>query len=273
MSNKTITIMKKLNYLVSGLLVAMFAIAVSSCQKSDDVLDNKLPVLQAESDDDLVYMEFSASTSGSKTRSVLTENNAVSWNIGDKVTIFDGVAGREFTTSSNGQFATFSGRAKRAAAYCALYPYQPDAVYDNGIIRNVTLSATQTAVAGTFSNNISVAYSSDMNLYFRNVVSLVKISVNSDEASEICKITLNTSAPLAGSMDIAIGNDNIPYVNNIQQESSSVTLELAEGFTNGVDYYMAVIPTNVTEDVREQVRSGDYEDIFRRCEYGTLGHL
>jgi hypothetical protein len=244
--------MKKSSYLVNGLMVAAIAIAVSSCSKEDDFVqlpEQQETVTNNDNEDGLIDMVFGATTAGSKstTRSALTESNTVVWDEGDKIAIFDGTAGREFTTSSTGQYATFAGKAKKASKYYALYPYNSSATMEDGVIRNVDLPATQTAVAGSYSNNISVAYSADMNLYFKNVVSLVKISINSDNADEICKISLNTSANLAGRMEIAFDENLNPYVSDIKQESTSVSLELASGFVKGANYYMAVLPADLSD--------------------------
>lgn len=242
--------MKKTGYFLYSLMIAAFAIVVASCGKSDEVLvDVPEQTVNNSNDDGLIDMEFGATTSsaGATTRSALTESNTVVWDSGDKIAIFDGSGCREFTTSSTGQYATFAGKAKKAYSYYALYPYQESVDMNDGVIRNVELPATQTAVAGSYSNNISVAYSGSMNLYFKNVVSLVKISINSDNAEEINKISLNTTANLAGRMEIAFDESFNPYVSELKEESTSVSLELEAGFTKGTNYYMAILPGKITE--------------------------
>lgn len=266
--------MKKSSYLVNGLMVAAIAIAVSSCSKDDDAFV-QIPEPQQETvsnnsndDDELIDMVFGATTAsaGASTRSALTESNTVVWDEGDKIAIFDGTAAREFTTASTGQFATFAGKAKKASRYYAIYPYSTSASMENGIISGVELPARQTAVAGSYSNNISVAYSADMNLYFKNVVSLVKISINSDNASDVCKISLNTSANLAGRMEIAFDDDLTPYVSSIEQASTNVSLELAAGFTKGANYYMAVLPANLSDGFSVTFTNKDGKETTK--EYG-----
>lgn len=262
--------MKKINYLVSGLLV-MLALAASSCEKTDNDFVEESPTVKKNmengngEDDGLVNMEFGAYTSSGRsgTRSTLTENNGVSWTSGDKITIFDAVAPREFVASEGGQYAKFTGKAKKSSVYYALYPYQSGVTMGDGVIHGVTLPSAQAAVAGTYSNNISVACSSDMNLYFKNIVSLVKLSINSDNAGDIRKITLNTSVVLAGKIDIAFDGSSTPYVSSVSGESTSVSIESASGFTKGAAYYMAVLPASVTGGFSITFESKDGKDFTK----------
>ena len=128
----------------------------------------------------LAYMEFTVAA-GADTRTQLSGENKVTWQSGDAISIFDGTANRKFTTTQSGESVVFTGEAKKADSYYALYPYQENAKLDGNTIKYVTIPNVQEVSSGSFdaSANISVAQAtSDLQLAFKNVGSLVRFSVS-----------------------------------------------------------------------------------------------
>ena len=174
-------------------------------------------------------------TAGITTKTELVSGNAVHWVAGDNISLFDGVANREFTTTDAGATAKFTGSASDAATYYALYPYQAGASCEGGVI-TATLPATQTAVAGSFANllNLSVAKTTDTHLHFKNVCALVAVDLQKYFEVTSIKLEGRNNEDLAGTLSISFDGEGTPVVNSITGASKSITLSnggavLAEG--------------------------------------------
>lgn len=228
--------MKTLKNLLYAIVVLTFAASCSSEEFESPRTPNKNAGLQ--------YMEFTASI-GANTRTLLTNDNNVEWVAGDEISIFDGTANRKFTTKDNGASAIFGGVAKEAETYYALYPYQEGAIIQGNIIKNVTIPVVQEAKAGSFDEgiNISVASAStDLQLAFKNVGSLVKFSISNDKADEVRSVKLTSNdgtAALAGTVNITVGAT--PTVTAVSAQNQ-VTLKSDTGFEKDKDYYFTVLP-------------------------------
>jgi Leucine-rich repeat (LRR) protein len=209
-----------------------------------EVVDN-VPVNQPT----LQYMEFTASA-GTDTRTQLTSDNKVVWQAGDAISIFDGTGNRKFTTKDSGASAIFGGNAASATDYYALYPYQEGATLSGNVIKGVTLPAEQTAKAGSFdaAYNLSVAKaSSDLQLAFKNVGSLVKFAVSNDQAANVRKVKLTShdaTAVLTATVDITLGS--LPAVTPTSGQLPSATLIADNGLETGKYYYFAVLPSELS---------------------------
>ena len=242
--------MKKIIYYV-GCCAWMLAIASCSndVKNAIDTPVSVVPVSTQTPDGTLKYMEFTAST-GANTRTQLTADNDVVWVANDSISIFDGTANRKFTTKDSGASAVFGGEAKSVEAYYALYPYQAGATIENNVIKNVSIPVVQEAKAGSFDGgvNLSVASAStDLQLAFKNVGSLVKFSMSSDKAADVRSVKLTSNdgtAILAGSVNITVGAT--PTVTSISSQSQ-VTLKSDTGFEKDKDYYFMVLPGTLSE--------------------------
>ena len=215
---------------------------LSACSNDmKEVVDN-VPVNQPT----LQYMEFTAST-GTDTRTQLTSDNKVVWQAGDAISIFDGTGNRKFTTKDSGASAIFGGNAASASNYYALYPYMEEATLESNVIKNVTLPSEQTAKAGSFdaAYNLSVAKaSSDLQLAFKNVGSLVKFAVSNNQAANVRKVKLTShdaTAVLTGTVDITLGSQ--PAATPASGQQPYATLIADNGLEAGQYYYFAVLPS------------------------------
>ena len=225
--------------LIFGFSAMLLLSACSNDMK--EVVDN-VPVNQPT----LQYMEFTASA-GTDTRTQLTSDNKVVWQSGDAISIFDQFGNRKFTTKDSGASAIFGGNAASATDYYALYPYQEGATLSGNVIKGVTLPSEQTAKAGSFdaAYNLSVAKaSSDLQLAFKNVGSLVKFAVSNDQAANVRKVKLTShdaTAVLTATVDITLGS--LPTVTPTSGQQPSATMIADNGLEAGQYYYFAVLPS------------------------------
>ncbi|MBR4213019.1 MAG: leucine-rich repeat protein [Bacteroidales bacterium] len=178
------------------------------------------------------------------TRTALVAGNKVEWLAGDVISLFDGTVNTEISTTGSGASATFTAALATAGPWYALYPYATGASIDAGVI-TTTLPAAQTAVAGTFADdlNIAVALSDGSALAFKNVLGLIKFTVGAD--ADIVKVTLtgNNSEVLAGTVEIDYNAGEPTYT---VTGGAATAIELTGTFVQGSTYYFAVLPQTFT---------------------------
>lgn len=205
-----------------------------------------------------VRMEFYAGMDAA-TRTQLVENNAVEWESGDAISLFDpsGV-NNEFTTRESGASVTFTGTAgESAGTYYALYPYSAGATIAGSII-TTTLPATQTAQAGSFATmlNPSVAVAdAQHNLYFKNACALVKFTLGG--STEVAKATLcgNNGEALAGTLIIDASAD-APAA-TVDADFGETVVTLAGSLTPGNTCYFVVAPGTLSGGLTLTLYDGD----------------
>ena len=171
----------------------------------------------------------------------------VHWTEGDKIALWDRTAVREFTaTTINGSNATFTGTATPSSTYTAFYPL---IAVESLIATSVTfnLPAEQTAVAGTFANqlapSLTKATSGSTDLVFENLCALVKFTVPDDMAGEgiFTLVGGNGTEALAGKY-------YIEYTTGYSSPAVKATRIALKGtFEAGEDYYFVVLPGTLTK--------------------------
>ena len=255
--------MKKINYV---LLVALFAVLMTACDKVTPVVDPAAGTIN-----------FTA-TIDPATRTLLAAENKVEWISGDEISIFDGTTNTQVATTGSGASATFSASLATAGPWYALYPYSAGASISTGII-TTTLPAAQTAVAGTFADdlNIAVALSDENTFAFKNVLGLIKFTIGAD--ADIVKVTLtgNNSETLAGTVDIDYNAGEPTWSIN---SGAATSIELTGTFVKGSTYYFAVLPQTFTNgftltytnssDV-DRVESTSNEMVLGRSQIRNIG--
>ena len=228
------------------LAVAAASVAMASCTNEKENTTPSAPEVK------LVQVEFTASpdVAAAETKTALNGKQVV-WVAGDKVSLF---SGESFThtdleatnVAQDGSTASFTGLAAEGAEeYVAVYPYSEANAYADGVL-TVTIPAEQNAVAGGFdpAANVSVAYSADEALAFRNVGALVGISLSESDAPIVTKITIKAKKTegyygLAGVASVSCTEDNLPQAG--EGSADAVTLLApADGFQSGVTYYAVV---------------------------------
>lgn len=189
------------------------------------------------------FMTFTASAP--QTRTLLDGLN-VHWVEYDEIAIWDGSEGyQKFmvdTESINGSEATFTGPALVPDAdYTAFYPLIAVESMDATSV-TFNLPAEQTAVAGTFANqlapSLAKATGGSTNLVFNNLCALVKFTAGADMAGEgtLTLVGGNATEVLAGKywLEYSTGNQS--------PADPATRITLKGTFEAGKDYYFVVLP-------------------------------
>ena len=171
----------------------------------------------------------------------------VHWTEGDKIALWDGIAMREFTaTTISGSNATFEGTALSGADYIAFYPNSENLGLMDGTSATFNLPAEQTAVAGTFANqlapSLAKAIGGSTNLEFNNLCALVKFTAAEDMTGTLSFVGGNGNEMLAGRVEctFATGNLSFPDTNE-----AATHVSLKGTFEAGKTYYFVVTPAQL----------------------------
>lgn len=174
----------------------------------------------------------------------------VNWVEYDEIAIWDGSgAYQKFMVdaeSINGSNATFSGTALPDADYTAFYPLIAVESMDATSIR-FNLPAEQTAVAGTFANqlapSLAKATGGSTNLVFENLCALVKFTVPADMAGKgiFTLVGGNGTEALAGKLTCNTADGTLTAT----ERATRITLK--GDFEAGQDYYFVVLPGTLTK--------------------------
>ena len=225
------------------LTMAVAALIWAACG-NEDFLENN-PGNEAAKP---VLMTFTASAP--QTRTQLDGLN-VHWVEYDEIAIWDGSeAYQKFMVdaeSIDGSEATFTGPALVPGAdYTAFYPLI--AVESmNATSVNFNLPAEQTAVAGTFANqlapSLAKATGGSTNLEFNNLCALVKFTVPADMAGEgtFTLVGGNATEALAGTLTCNTADGTLTAT------EAATRITLTGNFTAGKDYYFVVLPGTLAD--------------------------
>lgn len=177
-----------------------------------------------------------------QTRTQLAADNEVHWSEGDQIALWDGPTMREFTAETiNGSEATFTGEATPGVNYTAFYPLSA-VVEKDGLTIHYTVPAEQTAVAGTFANqlapSVAKATGGSTNLVFENLCALVKFTVPTNMAGEgtFTLVGGNATEALAGKLSYNT------LEGDLTATEPATRITLTGNFTAGKDYYFVVMP-------------------------------
>ena len=156
---------------------------------------------------------------------------------GDAINIFDSRLSNRFGYASG----NFSGSAMPSAAYYALYPYDEDAVLENGVIRT-EIPAVQDGKLGDLT---AVGYSDGPEIAMKNVTGILKFTLDEDNVTKVT-ITAADGQTLAGAVDIA-WNGGTPAVTAAEGASSSVAVGDGTAVLEKGVYYVNVLPADLSE--------------------------
>lgn len=174
------------------------------------------------------------------------------WTPGDKITVHNGVKGFEFVTDAQeaSAFADFnySGGDFSAedGAVIAVYPSGKWSADVAAKTATVVIPAEQTAVAGSYDPKaaVSVAYSADDNLRFKNTTALLKFKVANEGIKKVVFEGLGGEI-LCDTVNVAFTEDGSTIASVVSHENakgSRVTLVAETAFDPAQEYYMAVLP-------------------------------
>jgi len=220
------------------ILTLAAAALISAACGNEDFLEN--PGNEAAKP---VLMTFTADVP--QTRTQLAAGNEVHWTEGDQIALWDGSGAYQKlmvdAESINGSKATFSGPATPGADYTAFYPLiAVESMDATSVVFN--LPAEQTAVAGTFANqlapSLAKATGGSTNLVFNNLCALVKFTAGADMAGEgtLTLVGGNATEALAGKywLEYSTGNQS--------PAERAYRIALKGTFEAGKDYYFVVLP-------------------------------
>ena len=156
---------------------------------------------------------------------------------GDAINIFDSRLSNRFEYASG----NFSGSAMPSAAYYALYPYDEDAVLENGVIR----TEIPTVQDGKLGDLTAVGYSDGPEIAMKNVTGILKFTLDEDNVTKVT-ITAADGQTLAGAVDIA-WNGGTPAVTAAEGASSSVAVGDGTAVLEKGVYYVNVLPADLSE--------------------------
>lgn len=149
------------------IIAAAFAATMFSCTKETIVETPK------------VSLTFNVTNESSATKAALNAN-AVEFQAGDKIGVWDGAGMNIFETTAGGANASFSGDAASAATYILVSPYNENYSV-NGSVVTYSIPDIQVATPGSADPNALVSMakvndpSADVTLY--NCVGLIKVVV------------------------------------------------------------------------------------------------
>ena len=225
-------------------LVALSALTVVSCSKSQDALDTpaKGKVLVAYTDDNV------------NTRTALQSEVNVIWNSTDAITGFDiegiGHQSQSITVDSqNASKATFQfgdDISLTEDVFCALYPADASATMNNSGVITTTLPVSQVATAGSFGPgaNIALADGGKEDLHFSNGGALLSFTVNNDNVKKVT-LTVSGNYNVAGPVYANMVN-GVALVQSTYSTAPIKSVSLLGDFVNGSDYYFVVLPGEYT---------------------------
>lgn len=268
--NKKMKIMKKLIFTTMAISALFLSV---SCQKENA---NDAPKGEG--------VVFTAYVDGvdPDTKTVIGKNDegkAVSlWSGQERIWILNGQEGNASwkkaykanvsTPATKADFTQETEDELTGDAFYAIYPCSAsnDAAWTGGAesVTGITLKAEQTPVENTYdpSTHIAVAYTTAGNysLAFKNAVSYFKLTVGSDNVSEIC-IFGNASEKITGAFSLKYtpGDSEVaPTVETSKGTLSYVKIISTEAnpIVKGNTYYIAVLPTDFTTGFSVEMVSG-----------------
>lgn len=219
------------------ILTLAAAALISAACGNEDFLEN--PGNEAAKP---VLMTFTADVPQTRTQ---LDGHDVHWVEYDQIALWDGSEAYQKlmvdAASIDGSKATFSGPATPGADYTAFYPLiAVESMNATSVTFN--LPAEQTAVAGTFANQLAPALAratgGSTNLVFDNLCALVKFTAGADMAGEGTLTLVGGNAT-----EILAGKYYIEYTTGNQSPAErAYRIALKGTFEAGKDYYFVVLP-------------------------------
>lgn len=210
---------------------------------------------------EFVPMTFTASMdTDADTRTSLVDGKAVHWNGGDNIVVIPSkledpvlnLTDYKFSSTLEvGQTAAttlFTGKASEAETYIAFYPFERIQEYTGFNAFKFNLPNEQKAIPGGFESGINLAWarteSGSTTLQFKNLCTLVKFSIDSDEITNIESVTLQDKegTAISGEMDGAVKSYNSRFYFQFYSDVASPSVTLKGPFETAKDYYFVVYP-------------------------------
>ena len=253
-----------------------FAIAAISIVSVDSCSVKELDYITEETSSEQQEIVIEASLADTDfTKTIRKEDGKIYWNPADEINVFYGTDKGKFTSTNTQDELTakFSGSllitsvvgmnegGDDSNCLWGLYPYDENATLSDGEILT-SLSENQIGVAGTFPDDtyITLAKDKSFSLAFYNVLSGFRFTVTK---SGISSITFrgNNNEVLAGSLNLAFGDNGRPIVKSITNGATELALIPESGeFEAGKDYYILMVPTTFNKGFTVKMTTTDNEE-------------
>ena len=204
---------------------------------------------------------FEAYVDGAESKTVI-DGMASYWDGTERIWVLNGQSGNASWKKAYKATATKAARVTfkeennvmlTGDDYLAVYPAEPagDVTWDGKVsspAKKFWLPGDQIAKEGTYdpSTHVAVAYTleGNPNLEFKNVTSLVKFTLQSDNVSEVVFYGLNNDV-ITGNFDVTYNNGNPTYTTTGSGYSKNAFVRVkptSGNLTKGKTYYMSVLP-------------------------------
>ncbi len=198
-------------------------------------------------------MKFSASFGDiGPTRTALQNGGQVLWGPSDEIDVYYGASSQgRFVSLNTGLSASteFVGDLENyvyseSSSYLAVYPHSASNRYDGNTL-TVELPDVQKGREGTFDSNlfISIARSFNSDLFFYNLCGGVEFSVDEPDVKAVT-FKGNGGEILAGKVKVLLDENGKPYVSEVVDGKTEITLTAPEGgsFKKDALYYIVALP-------------------------------
>ncbi|WP_075318609.1 leucine-rich repeat domain-containing protein [Bacteroides togonis] len=239
-----------------ALPLAALALMMGAC--GNDEMENGMKDHVAG---EFVPMTFTASMdTDADTRTSLVDGKAVHWNGGDNIVVIPSDSEESISNLADYKFSStlevgqtaattsFTGKAPEAETYIAFYPFERIQEYTGFNAFKFNLPNEQKAIPGGFESGINLAWarteSGSTTLQFKNLCTLVKFSLDSDEITNIESVTLQDKegTAISGEMDGAVKSYNSRFYFQFYSDVASPSVTLKGPFETAKDYYFVVYP-------------------------------
>ena len=211
------------------------------------------------------YITIKASGENAVTRTTRDSDGTVLWSPNEEISLFyhtgtDGgskftsvnetrVARTDFSGVINVISGVIEGGVVNPRYFYGIYPYNAENSVDaEGKIVTVVRDS-QVGTPGTFADGhfVSIGKSRGLEMGFYNLCGGFKFRLLRDD---VTKVTLkgNNGEVLGGKVKVAVGDDNVPLVDEIVDGKTELVMTCPEGaaFQTGVDYFFVILPQTLS---------------------------
>ena len=174
------------------------------------------------------------------------------WTPSEKITIFNGAVS-EFvaTVKAPSSKASFKGKlaGKGTKNFRAVTPYSPDYTFSSlgATFYGLSVPQEQTCVENSYDPSalVAIARSDDYKLQFKNLCSLVKLTIISDGVTSVTLLPNEEDAVVAGKFEATYSSS--PTF-RVREGKNTVTLK--GDFKKGSTYYIVTLPATLAKGIK-----------------------
>lgn len=256
--------------------ITLAACVLYSCEKISVSLEETMPEVsesQVNTSSDIVTMSFTAIADNDVETKTSLSGTSVTWAANENIYIYDGCAPRLFSNGEDtGSEVSFSGSAKNATEYFAVYP---NGIQTDERIITATIPTFQTATANSFAvkSNVAAAYTksspTDENvLHFKNMGAVVKFKISNTGIRKVRLEAIN-GEKMTGDFTISYAADGTMTRSIVNAKSQSCAIMQSTGdFATDKYYYFVIHPNTYANGFRITLfkSNGSYKSMSNSAE-------